>query len=117
MSVANDDRLQELGITSPSLSVARGIDHLSTPKGSAKRVLSVVTKQELTRFNLFYALAGLTGWKWLEDGVDNELELRASLARKGVRGRDDIVKIAQQQEEHKGALDSFREKIKSFFES
>jgi hypothetical protein len=112
-----DDRLRELGITNPSLSVAKGIDHLSIPKGAAVRTLSVVTKNDLPRVNLFYAVSNLTGWKWTEKSIERELEARASMARKGKRGRDDIVTIAQNQEEHKGALDTFRDKIKSFFSS
>jgi hypothetical protein len=114
---ASKDRLKEVGLVTPSLAQATAINNLSNPESIAKRTLSVISAKELPRLNLLMALSDLTGYEWIKKSYDNELECRASMNRKGTRGRDDLVKICQGQEESKGALDSFKEKISSFFKA
>lgn len=112
-----DERLKELGMVTPQLSKAKAIDNLSDPKGEASRTLTVVTTKEIPRMNLFGAIYDLTGYTWINKSMTNELHLRSSLSRRGKRGRDDLVNVALDKVEEKGALASFKEKISSFFSS
>lgn len=114
---AKDGRLAELGLITPQLAQAQAIENLSNPKGVANRTLSVLTIKDLPRINLLMALYDVTGYDWVKNSYENELHARSSLNRKGVRGRDDLVAICKSQDEQKGALDSFKEKITSFFRS
>lgn len=117
MSVT-DDRLQELGLTSPQMAKGQAIGHLSKPKDEANKTLSVITTQELPRMNYLDALYDATGYKWIKKAVNNESLRRSSLARKGTRGRDDLVKVSlDNPQTQQGALASFKENVKSFFSS
>lgn len=115
--VSSDDRLRELGLVTPQLAQAKAVDNLSMPSGVANQTLSVLSVKDLNRFNMIHALAELTGWGWVRKIAVDELNDRCSVARKGVRGRDDLVTVAQGGKESKGALESFKENITSFFRS
>ncbi len=115
--ITSDDRLRELGLVTPQLSQAKAIDNLSQPVGKANRTLTVLTTKDLPRFNIIFAIHDLTGWDWVRDAANNELDMRASVARKGKRGRDDLVNVCQPKDQPKGALETFKENITSFFRS
>lgn len=113
----NDDRLQELGLTSPQMAKGQAIGHLSRPKDEALKTLSVITAKDLPRLNFLDALYDACGYNFVKKSVDNESLRRSSMNRKGVRGRDDLVKVSIDNEQKQGALASFKENIKSFFSS
>jgi hypothetical protein len=115
--VSPDDRLRELGLVTPQLAQAKAVDNLSMPKDVANETLSVLEPKDLVRFDLIDALYNLTKYDWIHDIAKNELNKRCSLRRKGVRGRDDIVNVVQGSQQAKGALESFKENITSFFRS
>lgn len=115
--IEQDDRLRELGLVTPQLAQAKAVDNLSNPKGVANRTLTVLTVKDLPRFNLIHAIYDLTGWNWVDKVANNEFNDRCSIDRKGVRGRDDLVAVCQPKDEPKGALESFKENITSFFRS
>jgi hypothetical protein len=112
-----DDRLRELGLVTPQLAQAKAIDNLSMPKGKANRTLTVLNIKDVPRLNILLGIFDLTGWKWVENVANNEFDLRCSVKRKGMRGRDDVVNVCQPKEESKGVLESFKENITSFFRS
>lgn len=117
--MSNEDRLTELGVSTPQMAQAQAINHLSNPSGKASRTMSVLDKSDLPRFQLIFTLASALGYGWLKEMGDIELDCRASLKRKGRRGRDDIVDVSRPAglDEQKGALASFRDSIQNFFSS
>lgn len=110
-------KLEEIGLVSPQLAEAKAIDNLSNPKGVTNKTLSNISMKDIPRINLITGIYHAVGWKWVNDIIDDELQVRCSANRKGTRGRDDLVTICMNQEENKGVLDNMKEKISSFFRS
>lgn len=112
-----DDRLKELGMTTPQLSKAKAIDACSVPEGIAAKTMSNLDKSDLDKLDLMDALYEFTGYKFLKAAQNNILHEKISVKRKGVRGRDDTVRVAADQQESKGALDSFKDSVSNFFKA
>ena len=107
--MSEEDKLKELGIVSPELSVAKAIDRLST-SDRIKMMSSLKSRLEVRQLSMMYSFAEELGWGWLSAVADNMLQLYVS-CDKG-RGRKDIVTVVKQPAIPSGG--GITDKIKSF---
>lgn len=96
------DRFKDISVVTPDLARARAVTNLGMGgelKYSSVRVLSNLNsmkevRQYSSRFLIAKKLPFFFGH--LELDAVRELELRASLRRKGVRARDDVVNVVKE---------------------
>lgn len=138
-----EEIFEEVGIQTPDFSIAQSINKLSNPKGRATKILSNLKRSDVKRLTYMYSLQNALsfptkkqriimkkpeakaddikraeGYYFIIESAEHELDLHSSVSRKGTRGRDDLVTIAQEsKKEQRGVLASFKEKISDFFSS
>lgn len=110
---ATEDKLKELGIASPQLSIAKAIEHLSSKERI--KMLSVLRKEKMvSQLEMMYDMGTRFKWGFLNEGADNRLQLFCSL--KGLRAQQ-IVDVVKQPSEKIGVAGQLKEKISSFIKS
>jgi hypothetical protein len=96
-----EKKFEPLEIDDPAVAKARSVKKLSggDAEDSNRRVLSNLKGDgEVYRLRSMYVIADVMPnyFGFLNLSAKAELELRASLQRKGVRGRDDIVNVVKE---------------------